>query len=516
MNKKLAYILICLIASTGATTVVADNHETDQKIPEVASNTGEHGKLVEALTHALLVSTLNEDGPFTVFAPTDQAFIDAGIDLSTYDTPEENETLVDILLYHVYSSAVGSSEVTDGLSVVMANGDKASFTVTNESVKIGDATVTSPDVEASNGIIHVIDKVLTPPPGDICYNVITHTIVPGATNLVCNSYMYVENYTVGGQTITGCYNLITHQVTNISSATCGAYMWTPAVKIPMTAQATTIHTALVAALGTADLVTTLNGDSDFTVFAPSDDAFAAAGIDLDAYDTAEEIATLKDILLYHVVAGTTLSTDLAEGANTVTTANGDELTITVSDAGVAVGADGATVTLADVPASNGVIHVIDKVLTPPAEVVEPTGPTCDEVIGIGASGLVYDRPSIKIEVGQTVCWQWENSDMMHNVAEIEGPGSTEILTGGIYSGTAEVTVDFAYTFTENTTFYYACEPHLASNMKGEIVVGTGVDASEATTNDDSEKSESTPGFLAILSVMSMIGAAIAISRRNTD
>ena len=64
---------------------------------------------------------------------------------------------------------------------------------------IGAATVTTADVEASNGIIHVIDKVLMPPPGDICYNVISHTIVPGATNLICNSYMFVENYTMGGK-----------------------------------------------------------------------------------------------------------------------------------------------------------------------------------------------------------------------------------------------------------------------------------------------------------------------------
>ena len=84
-------------------------------------------------------------------------------------------------------------------------------------------------------------------------------------------------------------------------------MWTPAVNIAMTAQATTIHTALVAALGVADLVTTLSGDTEYTVFAPSDDAFIAAGIDLDTFDTDEEIAALADILLYHVVAGTAIN-----------------------------------------------------------------------------------------------------------------------------------------------------------------------------------------------------------------
>ena len=125
-----------------------------------------------------MVTTLQGDGPFTVFAPTDQAFQDAGIDLSTFDTDEENATLTDILLYHVLSGSVNSSQVTDGMSAVMVNGDKASFTVADGAVMVGDANVTIADVSSSNGIIHVIDKVLMPPPGDICYNMVSHTIVP--------------------------------------------------------------------------------------------------------------------------------------------------------------------------------------------------------------------------------------------------------------------------------------------------------------------------------------------------
>ncbi|GIS44761.1 MAG: hypothetical protein Ct9H90mP16_18310 [Candidatus Poseidoniales archaeon] len=365
MNRSVSVVALLVIASLLVTPVAVADENDD--IPTNAQNTGVHDSLVAALAHADLVTTLQGDGPFTVFAPTDQAFADAGIDLSTFDTDEENATLTDILLYHVLSGSVNSSQVTDGMSAVMVNGDKASFTVVDGAVMVGDANVTTADVAASNGIIHVIDKVLMPPPGDICYNMVSHTIVAGASNMECNSYMYVENYTMGGQTITGCYNTVTHQVTNISQAMCGAYMWTPAVNIATTAQATTIHTALVAALGAADLVDTLSGETEYTVFAPTDDAFAAAGIDLDSFDTAEEIATLTDILLYHVVAGTTLSTDLADGANTVTAANGDDLTITVADGAVTVGEQSASVTLADVPASNGVIHVIDQVLMPPAD-----------------------------------------------------------------------------------------------------------------------------------------------------
>ena len=79
------------------------------------------------------------------------------------DNEDGKATLTDILTYHVYAGAVQSSAVTDGMTVTMLNGDDATFTVTDGTVKIGDATVTLADVPASNGVIHVIDKVLIPP-----------------------------------------------------------------------------------------------------------------------------------------------------------------------------------------------------------------------------------------------------------------------------------------------------------------------------------------------------------------
>ena len=483
-------------------------------IPATAQSTGVHTALVAALSQANLVATLQGEGPFTVFAPTDQAFTDAGIDLSTFDTPEENATLADILLYHVYAGAVPASAVTDGLAVTMVNGDKASFTVgTDGSVSVGDATVTSADVQTSNGIIHVIDKVLMPPAGEICYNMVSHTIVPGATNLICNSYMYVENYTMGGQTITGCYNTVTHAVSDVSAAICGAYMWTPAVNLAMTAGATTIHTSLVAALTAADLVTTLSGETEYTVFAPSDDAFAAAGIDLDSFDTPEEIAVLTDILLYHVVAGTTLSTDLAEGMTTVSAANSDDLTIHVADGAVMVGTAMANVTLADVPASNGVIHVIDQVLMPPADATPDPfeGVTCAVTIGLTADGYGFSPAIVNIEDGQTVCWSWTDAAMGHNVKEIDGAQSSTFVANGVTSGAAATTVAFHHTFTGNQTFYYACEPHISMNMFGEVVVGDG--GVEPTSDDDDD--ENTPGFMASTMILAALGAILFMGRRRS-
>ena len=163
-----------------------------------------------------------------------------------------------------------------------------------------------------------------------------------------------------------------------------------------------------------------------------------AGIDLSNFNTDDEIAALADILLYHVVPGTILSSDLAEGTTTVTAANGDELTVEASTAGVMVGAEMANVIIADVPASNGVIHVIDKVIMPPADVVdenETDEVVCDVTIGLSSDGYGFS-PAVTIDVGQTVCWQWADSSMGHNVKEVDGMKSTTYVEGGIYSGAA--------------------------------------------------------------------------------
>ena len=168
---------------------------------------------------------------------------------------------------------------------------------------------------------------------------------------------------MNGQEFTGCYNTVSHSLTDTTQAICESYMWTPPVDIATTAMSTGIHTSLVAALSASELVATLQGDGPFTVFAPTDQAFADAGIDLAAFTTDEDIATLTDILLYHVYSGAVNAADVTDGL-TVAMVNGDDASFTVTDGTVMVG--DATVVLADVPASNGVIHVIDKVLMPPA------------------------------------------------------------------------------------------------------------------------------------------------------
>ena len=446
MNNRVVTMTIFVIASLLASPVVVADDTQD--IPTNAQNTGAHDSLVAALSHAGLVSALQADGPFTVFAPTDDAFAAAGIDLSTFDTDEENATLSDILLYHVVSGAVASSDVTDGMSAEALNGDDVSFTVSEGSVMVNDATVTSADVMASNGIIHVIDKVLMPPAdlGDI----------------------------------------------------------------PTVAQGTGIHTSLVAAVVQAELLTTLQGDGPFTVFAPTDDAFAAAGIDLAALDNDEGKATLTDILLYHVVSGAVPSSAVTDGMS-ATAVNGDDLSFAVGE-GVMV--NDANVVLADVPASNGVIHVIDKVLMPPAD--EPALPEgCDYVIGVDDSGYAYDVTDLSIDVGQTVCWIWEDESMAHNVAQVENEGDTSRMLGGKYSGMSMTSVDYRVTFDENQTFLYICEPHVTMEMVGKVVVGTGI-MEVVDETDSNNDSNSVPGFTAGLSGIALAAAVIMYGGRKSE
>tara|TARA_B110001452_G_scaffold267288_1_gene276574 strand:+ start:751 stop:4584 length:3834 start_codon:yes stop_codon:yes gene_type:complete len=429
MKKIAVYMMLTLlVASSLPLNVSADS---SQDIPANAAATGVHDSLVAALTHAGLVATLQGTGPFTVFAPTDQAFADAGIDLADFDTPEENATLSDILLHHVYSGTVNSSDLTDGMLIPMVNGDNVKFGVSATTVTVGTATVETPDVQASNGVIHIIDTVLIPPvdipataqttgihdslvaaviqadllatlqgtgpftlfaPTDqafadagidlalldnptgketlsdiLLYHVVPSQ-VPASAVTDCMSADAANgqplSFTVGNGVMVNDANVtMTDVVTSNGLIHVIDKVLTPSDtpnNIPRTAQCTGIHDSLVAGVIQAELLETLQGPGPFTVFAPTDQAFADAGIDLASLDTPAGKAALSDILLYHVVSGEVPSSAVTE-CMSATAVNGQPLSFTVNG-GVMV--NGANVTLADVNTSNGVIHVIDKVLTP--------------------------------------------------------------------------------------------------------------------------------------------------------
>ncbi|OWY04335.1 fasciclin domain-containing protein [Thioclava sp. IC9] len=139
----------------------ADNHD-GMDIVDTAVNAGSFETLVAAVQAAGLVDTLKGEGPFTVFAPTDEAF--AALPEGTVDDllkPENKDKLTSILTYHVVPGKVMSGDLSDGMMAATVQGSEVTIK-TDPAVMVDDANVTQADVEASNGVIHVIDKVIMP------------------------------------------------------------------------------------------------------------------------------------------------------------------------------------------------------------------------------------------------------------------------------------------------------------------------------------------------------------------
>ena len=151
-------------AAAAETTAAA----AEGDIVAVATEAGSFTTLAAALGAAGLVETLQGEGPFTVFAPTDEAFaaLPAGL-VDALLLPENVEILKDILLYHVIAGSEVTSDMVAAGDVEMANGDMATITVEGGTVTIAGATVTAVDVQASNGVIHVIDAVMVPADVDV-------------------------------------------------------------------------------------------------------------------------------------------------------------------------------------------------------------------------------------------------------------------------------------------------------------------------------------------------------------
>ena len=140
------------------TVTVANGQEND--IVDIAASTDGFSTLVAAVTAADLVDTLKGEGPFTVFAPTDEAF--AALPEGTLEALlEDIDTLTAILTYHVVPGAIMSGDLEDGMTAETVNGESITIGV-GETVTVDDANVIQADIEASNGVIHVIDAVILP------------------------------------------------------------------------------------------------------------------------------------------------------------------------------------------------------------------------------------------------------------------------------------------------------------------------------------------------------------------
>jgi uncharacterized surface protein with fasciclin (FAS1) repeats len=138
-------------------------HAADKDIVDTAVAAGSFRTLAKALQAAGLVDTLKGRGPFTVFAPTDDAFakLPAGT-LENLLKPENKAQLTAILTYHVVAGKVTAAQVTKMTSASTVNGQELTIAANGRSVMVGQATVVKADVQASNGVIHVIDRVMLP------------------------------------------------------------------------------------------------------------------------------------------------------------------------------------------------------------------------------------------------------------------------------------------------------------------------------------------------------------------
>lgn len=155
------------MASGSSTTASALGGTTAASgtIVDVATEAGDFTTLLAAAQAAGLVETLNGPGPLTVFAPTDEAFATAlqTLGLTADQLLADKPTLTSILTYHVVKGEVLSTDLTDGMMAPTVNGADLTIDINGSTVKVNDATVTTPDVKASNGVIHIIDGVLLPP-----------------------------------------------------------------------------------------------------------------------------------------------------------------------------------------------------------------------------------------------------------------------------------------------------------------------------------------------------------------
>jgi transforming growth factor-beta-induced protein len=270
-----------------------------ETVADVAIDNGFSTLVTAVVTAELLPALTNPLANYTVFAPTNDAFDDLASELgTTVNGLLALPSLADILTYHVLGTEVPSSAVTNGAIVQpLSTTNTLKLTATaGGDVFVNQAQVTAVDINADNGIVHVLDAVVLP----------IETVVDVAID---NGF-------------------------------------------------STLATAVV----TAELLPVLTDPfSEFTVFAPTNAAFNNLATALNT-DLAGILAlpNLADVLTYHVVDGTVLSTQLTAGP--VATVNGEDVIVSLSN-GVQI--NDATVTLADVLADNGVVHVIDEVLLPP-------------------------------------------------------------------------------------------------------------------------------------------------------
>lgn len=319
--KKLNFLLTAalIIGATVFTSCEKDDDNMEEKvvvnsIVEAASNDSELSTLVSVLTkYPDLVNALSdENGNYTVFAPTNDAFaalLDVIGQTSADDIPEN--VLKSVLQYHVLNTAVYSGDLSDGLTATSLNGEDIAVTMDGMSYMISGAGIRVPDLMTENGVVHIIDAVMVPPS------------IGQFVNTIVEPAYFNKSFTT-----------------------------------------------LIAAVQAASpsILETLLGDgpsgNGMTLFAPTNEAFAAAGI-----TTLPDQSTLDAVLTYHLIDGVVMSTDLPAtdiAAPVAVQAVGGDLYLSNKGAGAYLNGN-TMITAVDIQETNGVVHVIDRTLVPPSQ-----------------------------------------------------------------------------------------------------------------------------------------------------
>ncbi len=270
----------------------------------LASSSEDLSTLVAAVSAAGLVDTLNGEGPFTVFAPTNKAFETAiaALGLTAEELLANTDLLTTVLTYHVVAGEFLAADVLAAETLKTVQGED--ITVDAANVKVNDSGIVQTDLKASNGVVHIIDAVLLPPS-------LTQEPTPSIVDTVVNN---------------------------------------PDFSI------------LLAAVQKAGLVDALSAEGPLTVFAPNNKAFEdlAHQLEVEVADLLE-LPNLKDILLYHVAEGALDAATIAKH-DALKTVQGSNIHVSLSDGAVFL--NHSKVITVDIKVSNGIIHVIDGVLLP--------------------------------------------------------------------------------------------------------------------------------------------------------
>ena len=315
-----------------------DTDMTDLTIGEIISTAEGFSTLADALDQTNLMPLLNGPGPVTFFAPTDNAFVNypAGAIDELMANPA---ILVDLLQYHMIVDNSPIAQLAELGSAVTYLGEPLAITIDADGAYyVNDVVIVQTDIQAANGVIHVINGLLVP---------------PSATGIISSRTVNPQ-----AESDTGARDMTLEQLA--AADTSGQTI----MEIISSIEGFNTLTAAVNAAGLNDA---LNTGGPITLLAPTNGAFAEIpDFDLEVLlNTAPD--ELVNLLQYHIILGGVTAADLGQ-LGTVLTATGAPVTATVDSDGVIMLNDGAaTVYMANIEASNGIIHAISAVLTPPAQ-----------------------------------------------------------------------------------------------------------------------------------------------------